>query len=764
MSNRGIPEGWSTSKDSSIGYTNQFPRSQLPVTPGSQPPEDGDSVSRPVPRPNVDPAPPSVDFVSPHQSSSLHKRQPTAEAKDFVGESPSQQPVPPGGVAPPPPNPKRRGWLKNWVFWAAFTGLMSSGIGFGSIALLLKLPAAPNCPSIFWPMASASVRLQCAQVAASKQTVNDLLEAITLVQALRSDHPLRQEINGLLEHWSLDILDLADEAFQAGKLQEAIAIASKIPQDVPAYQSVKERISSWQSIWSAADEIYRNAEVEIRQQHWHQAYMTAVRLLNIENNYWTTTKYEELKNRIETTREDAKKLAQAQSLEQKGGLDNLLAALKLAESIGASSYIYQDAQDTVLELGNQMLELAQEKLEGRDADEAIAIANKISANSVLQSEAQDFVTIVSAWRSAWNGTIPSLSAAIEIAQNIGYDRPLYNKAQELISRWQLEIEDVSHLQRARELAQGGTIGDLTPAIAEAELIPDNNPRAQEAKQEINRWRRQVQTIEDQPYLSRALELAIPEDINSLQAAIIEASQVTSDRALYQEAQSKIRNWTRKIQQIQDQPYLDRANQIVNLEDVNSLQAAINEASQIASGRALYQEAQSKIRNWTRKIEQIQDQPYLDQARFLASNGNLGAAITAAQQIQPGRALSREAQAAVNDWQAQIRATQDWQLARRLALSGTPDALKEAINQAERVPTTSPLRIAVNAAIEQWSKQLLRMAQNRGEYDIPGGIAIAKLIPPNTDAYQAAQEQIELWQKFLNPPAPEISPAPSAPLP
>ena len=209
MSNQGIPEGWSANKGSSIGDTNQFPRSQPPVTPGSEPPEDGGSVSKPA-------------------------------------------------LSPPPvyPDPKRRGWFKNWVFWAALTGLISSGLGIGSVTLLLKLPSAPKCPSIFWPMASASVRLQCAQVAASKQTVSDLLEAIALVQALRSDHPLRQEINAFLEQWSLDILDLADEAFQAGKLQEAISIASKIPQNVPAYQSVKERISSWQSIWSAAEEIY----------------------------------------------------------------------------------------------------------------------------------------------------------------------------------------------------------------------------------------------------------------------------------------------------------------------------------------------------------------------------------------------------------------------------------------------------------------------------------------------------------------------------
>ena len=272
---------------------------------------------------------------------------------------------------------------------------------------------------------------------------------------------------------------------------------------------------------------------------------------------------------------------------------------------------------------------------------------------------------------------------------------MYSKAQELISRWQLEIEDVAHLERARELAKGGTVGDLTPAIAEAELIPSSNPRGLEAEQEINRWRRQIETIEDQPYLNRAEELA-------------------------------------------------------NLEDVNSLQEEINEASQIAGGRALYQEAQRKISNWTWKIQRIEDQPYLDQARLLASSGDLPGAIAAARQIRSERALSNEAQAVINDWESQIQARRNWRMARRLVLQGTPDALAEAITLAQQVPMTNPLRVSVNPAIEQWSQQLLRIAQDRGRYDIPGAIAIAKRIPAGTDSYKSAQEQIKLWQMFLNP--------------
>ena len=76
-------------------------------------------------------------------------------------------------------------------------------------------------------------------------------------------------------------------------------------------------------------------------------------------------------------------------------------------------------------------------------------------------------------------------------------------------------------------AWGDNIGwnDLTAAISEVQLIPSNNPRATEARQEMGRWRGQVETIEDRPYLDRAEQIAIGEDVNSLQTAIAELSQI-----------------------------------------------------------------------------------------------------------------------------------------------------------------------------------------------------------------------------------------------
>ncbi|WYM01106.1 MAG: chromosome segregation ATPase [Gloeotrichia echinulata CP02] len=595
-------------------------------------------------------------------------------------------------------------WMQNWVAGLILLTFVPGSVAFLAMAMLLKLPAAPNCPKIFWPLASESVRLHCAQLAASKQTVYDLLQAIGLVRQLPENHPLRQEADRFIERWSKDILELADQSFQAGQLEEAIETARKIPNEVAAHQLVEEQIAKWQSIWSKAEGIYKETENELRQKRWQSAFMLSARLLRVDNKYWTTTKYDQLNRLIATAREDGEKLAKADSLANSGVVDNLLKAIKIAESIGTDSYIYQKAQESIPAFGRKMLELAQKKLDRRDADTALDIARQIPEITKLQAEVTDFIDLTEAQKSAWIGNVSGLETAISQAQQISPNRAVYEKAQNLIARWQLEIEDVARLDKAEALASQGTIGDLTAAISEAQLVPYSNPRGSEARDKMGRWQGQIETI-------------------------------------------------------QDRPFLERAEQIALLEDMNSLQAAIAEISQIRRGRALYPEARKRIRSWTAKIERIQDQPYLDQARQLADSGNLPAAISAAQQIAAsGRALSLEAQTAIDDWQGQIRAKEDWKQAREVALAGTPEALVQAMRLAERVPKRSILRMDANIAIDQWSQQLLDIARSQGESDMTRGIETAKLIPRGTSAYSAAREQIRTWREFLNPqpvPTPEI---------
>ncbi|MDB9487912.1 chromosome segregation ATPase [Dolichospermum circinale CS-1225] len=587
-------------------------------------------------------------------------------------------------------------WMKGWIPLAVVLTLIPGSVGFLAISMLFKLPSAPNCPQIFWPLASASVRLHCAQLAASKQTVNDLLQAIALVKQLPENHPLRGEINRFLEQWSRDILQLADETFQSGDLQGAIATARQIPADLEASKLVEEQIEKWQSIWSKAEGIYQEAEKELRQRHWQSAFMLTARLLRVNNKYWANTKYEQLNDIIVTAREDGDKLYKAENLAENRSLDNLLKAIKLAQTIKPESYLYQKSQELITGFARKILKLAQGKMKERDANTALEIARKIPPIPELQAEVDDFLFLGEAKRSAFIGTVAGLETAISQAQQIDASRENYNEAQQLIASWQLEIEDVSRLEKARNLASQGTVSDLTAAISEVQLIPSSNPRGKEARQEMGRWRGQVETIEDRPYLERAEQLAISEDINSLQIAIAEVSQ-------------------------------------------------------IRSGRALYPEARKKMRLWTAKIERIQDQPYLDQARVLADNGDLTTAISEAQKIAAsGRALSDEAQTAIDTWQDQIRSQENWQKAKQVAEVGTPEALVQAMELANRVSNRNSLRLDVNIAIDQWSQQLLQIARSQSEDDVAKAITTAKLIPRGSSVYTEAREQIRTWRQLLIP--------------
>ncbi len=594
------------------------------------------------------------------------------------------------------PRSLRFRFLKTWQFWVIVSVITISGAGGLAAALLLKLPALPNCPAIFWPTASGSLRMYCAQLAANKQTVDDLLEAIALVNGLPQDHPLRPEVNSLIEQWSTAILDLAEEAFQSGNLDEAIAIANKIPADTSAHALIEDRIKQWRSIWAEAEAIYKEAEAAIEKQDLRAAFAAAVRLLYVGNTYWETTKYQELNTIIETARVEGSKLARVRSLIRRGRLSNLLAAIKILEEIKPSSPGHAQTQPLMVQIGEKMIDLAEAQLDRQDAEEALSILRQIPERAGLQEEVQDFTYLASAYQASWGGTVADLESAIIEAQRLERDRPLYSRAQRLISQWQLEIQDLTYLDRARQIAQSGTLEDLTAAIAEAQLVPRNNPRGDEAREEIARWTAQIQTIEDNPLLAEA-------------------------------------------------------DRIASGGDVLSLQTAINQASRIQEGRALYGEARERIRDWTAQVQTMQDQPYLDRARQLAEMGNIDQAIATAQQIASGRALYDDAQSAINRWRNQSQGQSLMQRAYDNASIGTASMLLNAIRTANQVPEGSPARAEADQMINVWSQEILRIAESEAAYDLERAIATAQSIPARTEAYAAAQLQIQEWQQQLTSP-------------
>jgi len=586
-----------------------------------------------------------------------------------------------------------------WKVWAALFVVVFGSVGFLATWQLLNMQKSPNCPKIFWPIASASLRLYCAQLSADSRTVAGLLEAIALVEALPEDHPLRSQVNQQVEEWARDILNLAEKDYQAGNLKQAIAKARQIPNNMAVAAIIEERIAKWQETWTEGNEILSKLEENLRASNWNQSFRLAVDLLNLNNEYWATVKYNEAIAKITVAREDSSKLDNAFNLFARGGLNNWFKVIEEARKIPASSYAYQEAQKLIAKTEDKLKEYAERLIERKQWQALRDLANQTPKDLKIKEDVTDWSVLSAAALDAETGTVDGLEAGILGLEQIDASRPLHQTALAMRERWQLQVQDLKILSEARDLAQAGTIEQYSAAIAKAGEVPRNNPLWSQAQQEIGSWNRQIQVIEDRPILERAQEIALPGDINSLSNAIIQARAIANNRALYRDAQREIGGWQARIERMEDQPILDQAQALANLKDYST-------------------------------------------------------AIETANQIPPGRALSAEASQNIRRWRRELRAGQNLQQANQLAAMGTAEGLTRAIALVTNISTQTDAGVQRTELLERWSYQLLSLATaqaNNGRY--LEAIRLAESVSPESTAYSSARSQMQGWRNILQPPAP-----------
>jgi hypothetical protein len=596
----------------------------------------------------------------------------------------------------------RTPWWKMWQLWGVLLVLCSGGVGYGATSILLKLPKTQSCSKVFWPIASASVRLYCAQTAAENKDVDGLLSAIDLVAVLPQSHPLKSEIDRNINRWATTILQISEEQFQTGNLKGAIATAKRIPENVSAKELVDQKISDWRSVWTEGEETYQQVENKLREADWNGAFTWAVRLTDSSNQYWATTKYEESINNINVAQEENASLNKAQTQLTNDRIDDLILAIDKADDIKPDSYAYDRAREILAEAKSKLVANIEQLIEQEDWRELLDVTARLPRSLKLQERNQDWMILANAGASAQLDTVFGMEEAIEEAEKLEKDSEYYRLGQKLIRRWTLEIDDVAHLAKARELARVGTIANYNKAISEAKLIPNANPRYAEAREEIAQWQRQIQTIEDRPILNRARELSYGNTIEAWRRALAEVSLIASSSPLYNEAQGYARSWRANIQRIEDQPLLDEAESFAN---INNYPAAIETAKRIGSGRALYSEAQSRIALWQQEID--------------------------------GQRYYREA--------------------KDIALRGTPEALARAVRTARQASANSSVRSQVVRDVNDWAAQILAIARQASNSSLERAIAIAEQVPTGTTSFTTAQKEIETWQTQLNLPEPEVIP-------
>ncbi|MFQ4145643.1 serine/threonine-protein kinase [Chlorogloeopsis sp. ULAP02] len=108
-------------------------------------------------------------------------------------------------------------------------------------------------------------------------------------------------VNNSPVHSETDTLYEATKAYQAGDLEEAIALAKKIPSSSNVYPEAQATIEKWQNQWQTAAENYLTAEKALHEGRWVDALNAASQVP--DNLYWQTKTdkiVEQAKVKIET--------------------------------------------------------------------------------------------------------------------------------------------------------------------------------------------------------------------------------------------------------------------------------------------------------------------------------------------------------------------------------------------------------------------------------------------------------------------------------
>ena len=170
--------------------------------------------------------------------------------------------------------------------------------------------------------------------------------------------------------------------------------------------------------------------------------------------------------------------------------------------------------------------------------------------------------------------------AIAQARKIKPGDPLYQQAQEDISRWSQVILDLAE-GRAKQ-------GNLESAIVAAKLVtPDNPSIYAKAQKSIVQWQVGLkQQAQNQTIIQESQQQLVRNQASSYHRGIINLRKILPGQPKYGEAQKLINEWSNQIYTIANY----RASQ-------NQFSAAIQAAKLVPEGTPDYQLAQNAIARW-----------------------------------------------------------------------------------------------------------------------------------------------------------------------
>jgi hypothetical protein len=546
-------------------------------------------------------------------------------------------------------------WPGLWVALLAGSGLFCGW----ALLWLTRIPPEPDCDRIT-PLHSSSNMLYCAQAQARTGEPNNLTQAVLLTVNWPDNNIHYDEAQDILKDASEQIMVLANHWVQAGRIEDAVDLAGAIPLNTPLRSSAQAVIFEWRQDWEQGQALEANLQTALADQDWEQAKGHLESFKALKNPFWNTTRLNYWHHQTQLEQQAWDQLLQARTQAASGIPADVQGAIARARAIDLRSQVWAIAETEVNQWSKQLLAAGLAEWNQGSMEAAIALATAVPPLADLDPAAADLLRLAQAQRlmaqtgADTPGTEPhyghlfNLMEAIAATQQISPDSAFAAASQPNLATWQDHLMDVQRLKFSTMVAKLGRRLTYQWAETQAFQVETDRPRRIQGQTLISTWRANLERIEDRPILIQARAMAQPGTIPALRSAMDKASQVELGRPLRGEAQTLIAAWRGEIQVIEDRPLLDAAAALANQ---GKLKEAIQEAQKIAANRALYGRAQTLIQDWTTTLQIAEDQPILDRAQRLAYAGSLTAAINMASQIAPGRALYPNARRAIARWKA-----------------------------------------------------------------------------------------------------------------
>ena len=566
-----------------------------------------------------------------------------------------------------------------WKWQLICLGILATagGTAIAAFIWLSKVPPAVECKQIStW--SAESERLFCAQQSAGSGKPEQILEAIRLVKDWTPEHPLYGQAQRLIQDWSNALLILARDRVTQKDLKGGIALARQIPASSAVYKEAQVAVKRWREEFNRGQILYDKILIALKKQNLNLASEHIASLSLVNDPSWQD-RLSEIRQRTTDEKAAWQYLKDARSFAKSTAPEQWGRAIAITDPINRKTFVWAQAKAEVLRWRNTVFWLAVGRLNKQDLAGASTLVSSVPASVKLTSDHQDLIRLIRAreidadtdYRQPSLERLAPLWLATQLLQQINSQSPFYTQAKALLPRLDLQAQGLVQLNVASTLANMRQLPTLQQAIAQARQISLKHPRRLHAQTLLAQWEKEAQWMADRPVLRQAQQLAKTGNLDSLRSAVALASLVKPKRALSQEAQSGIVDWTAQIQTIEDKPILDEAKAAANS---GRLGQAIQVASRVRLGRALYGDARYLIGEWSYQIQIAEDRPILNQATSLANGGYLTRAIDLASQIAPRRALYREAQDAISRWS--VERTAIWRARER-----------EAENQLDPEPPT-----------------------------------------------------------------------------